>query len=185
MLPDLAGEDLCKRVRAESDIPIIMMTAKVEERDIVYGLNLGADDYVTKPFSPRELMARTASVLRRVGGGVSARPGMARPEAAGMVLTSGDLAVDTENRRVSLRGETISLTPHEYKILLLLMSRSHKIFTREEIIENIKDGGFDGYDRAVDSHIKNLRQKLGEDPRTPEFIVTAYGMGYRFGRDVS
>jgi DNA-binding response OmpR family regulator len=179
MLPDLAGEDICKRVREESDIPIIMMTAKVEERDIVHGLKLGADDYVTKPFSPRELMARVASVLRRAGGGASARAG-----TGGAVLASGDLAVDTGNRRVTLRGETISLTPNEYKILSLLMSRAHKIFTRDEIIENIKDG-FDGYDRTIDSHIKNLRQKLRGADGAPEYIVTVYGMGYRFGGEVS
>jgi DNA-binding response OmpR family regulator len=180
MLPDLDGEDLCKRVRAESDVPIIMMTAKVEERDIVHGLNLGADDYVTKPFSPRELMARVASVLRRSasGSGVGV-PG--RGAAAGGILSSGALEVDTGNRRVVLAGKALGLTSNEYRILVLLMSRPHKIFTRDEIIENIKDDAFDGLDRAVDTHVKNLRRKLGDDPRSPAYIVTVYGMGYRFG----
>jgi DNA-binding response OmpR family regulator len=173
MLPDLDGEDLCKRVRAESDVPIIMMTAKVEERDIIHGLNLGADDYVTKPFSPRELMARVASVLRRSGGG--------RQERGGGLLCAGELEVDTENRRAVLAGNVLGLTANEYRILVLLMSRPHKIFTRDEIIENIKDDSYEGLDRAVDTHVKNLRRKLGDDPRSPEYIVTAYGMGYRFG----
>jgi DNA-binding response OmpR family regulator len=177
MLPDLDGEDLCKRIRAESDIPIIMMTAKVEERDIVHGLNLGADDYVTKPFSPRELMARVASVLRRFGAGVGAGGSGREVE----VLSSGGLELDTGNRRVILAGKVLGLTANEYRILVLLMSRPHKIFTRDEIIESIKDDAFDGLDRAVDTHVKNLRRKLGDDPRSPEYIVTVYGMGYRFG----
>jgi DNA-binding response OmpR family regulator len=121
-------------------------------------------------------MARVASVLRRSGAGV---PG--RQAAAAGVLCSGELEVDTENRRVVLAGKVLGLTSNEYRILVLLMSRPHKIFTRDEIIENIKDDAFDGLDRAVDTHVKNLRRKLGDDPRSPEYIVTVYGMGYRFG----
>jgi DNA-binding response OmpR family regulator len=182
MLPDLDGEDLCKRIRAESNVPVIMMTAKVEERDIVRGLGLGADDYVTKPFSPRELMARVASVLRRSG---AARQG----RAAGL-LCSGALEVDTENRRALLAGEPLGLTANEYRILVLLMSRPYKVFTRDEIIEDIKDDSYEGLDRAVDTHIKNLRRKLGSrqcgsrfggNSASPDYIVTVYGMGYRFG----
>jgi DNA-binding response OmpR family regulator len=172
MLPDLSGEELCRRIRAESALPIIMMTAKVEEQDIIRGLNLGADDYVTKPFSPRELMARVAATLRR-----SASP--ARP--AGAVLVCGGLRLDTENRRVSLDGEDPALTAQEYRILALLMARPQKIFTRDEIITETKSGDYDGFDRTIDSHIKNLRQKLREDPKAPRYILTVYGMGYRFG----
>ena len=173
MLPDLSGEELCRKIRADSDMPIIMMTAKVEEQDIIRGLNLGADDYVTKPFSPRELMARVAAALRR-------SPASGR-EQARRVLVSGGLLLDGENRRVSLDGEDLTLTPNEYRILAILMARPHKIFTRDEIIESIKTDEYDGFDRAIDSHVKNLRQKLRDDSRAPRYIITVYGMGYRFG----
>jgi DNA-binding response OmpR family regulator len=176
MLPDLSGEELCRKIRADSDMPIIMMTAKVEEQDIIRGLNLGADDYVTKPFSPRELMARVAAALRRSAAGGR--------EPARRVMVSGGLLLDGENRRVSLDGEDLTLTPNEYRILALLMARPHKIFTRDEIIENVKTDEYDGFDRAIDSHVKNLRQKLRDDSRAPRYIITVYGMGYRFGGEV-
>jgi DNA-binding response OmpR family regulator len=179
MLPDLPGEELCRRVREESDLPIIMMTAKVEEQDIIRGLNMGADDYVTKPFSPRELMARVSAALRRSAFSGAAKPGAARP-----VLSCDALRVDTENRRVSLAGADLPLTPNEYRILALLMSRPQKIFTRDEIIESIKTDEYDGFDRTIDSHVKNLRQKIQDDSKSPKYIVTVYGMGYRFGGDV-
>jgi DNA-binding response OmpR family regulator len=175
MLPDLSGEELCRRVRSESDIPIIMMTAKVDEASIVHGLSIGADDYVIKPFSPRQLMARVAAVLRRSGGG----------PVEGRIISCDGLTVDTGNRRVSKNGIPITLTPNEYKILALLISRSHKIFSRDEIINNIKDDEYDGFDRAIDSHIKNLRQKIEDDTRNPRYILTVYGMGYRFGEEAS
>jgi DNA-binding response OmpR family regulator len=174
MLPDLSGEDLCREIRAVSDIPIIMITAKVDEESIIRGLNIGADDYVCKPFSPRQLMARVQAALRRKTG----------TGAAGKTLSRGGLVVDTENRRVSRDGAGISLTPNEYKILAALMSRPAKIFTRDEIIEQVKGEDYDGFDRAVDTHIKNLRQKIGDDPKSPVFIQTVYGMGYRFAGDV-
>ncbi|WP_010253855.1 response regulator transcription factor [Treponema primitia] len=175
MLPDLSGEELCRRVRSESDMPIIMMTAKVDEESIINGLRIGADDYVTKPFSPRQLMARVAAALRRSGGG----------PVEGRVLTCDVLSADTENRRVSKNGAALTLTPNEYKILTLLMSRPHKIFTRDEIIDNIKNEEYDGFDRTIDSHIKNLRQKIEDDARNPRYILTVYGMGYRFGGEAS
>ncbi|GHV74412.1 DNA-binding response regulator [Spirochaetia bacterium] len=179
MLPDLSGEELCRRVRArtvcaESDMPIIMMTAKVDEESIIHGLRIGADDYVTKPFSPRQLMARVEAALRRAGGG----------SAGGGVFAWNGLSVDTENRRVSKNGAALTLTPNEYRILALLMSRPQKIFTRDEIIENIKNEEYDGFDRTIDSHIKNLRQKIEDDTRNPRYVLTVYGMGYRFGGDV-
>ncbi|GHV33614.1 DNA-binding response regulator [Spirochaetia bacterium] len=181
MLPDLPGEELCRRVRArtvcaESDMPIIMMTAKVDEESIIHGLRIGADDYVTKPFSPRQLMARVEAALRRAGdGGRTNRPG------EGRVMAWEGLTVDTENRRVSKNGAAVTLTPNEYRILALLMSRPQKIFTRDEIIENIKSDEYDGFDRTIDSHIKNLRQKIEDDTRSPRYVRTVYGMGYRFG----
>jgi DNA-binding response OmpR family regulator len=168
MLPDFSGEVLCRKLRALSDVPIIMITAKVDEESIIRGLNIGADDYVTKPFSPRQLMARIASALRRSG-----------PRDL-KTLSAGDLLVDTENRRVTRKGEEIALTPNEYRILSLLMARPQKIFTRDEIIAGVKDDDYDGFDRAIDSHIKNLRQKIGDDSRAPKYILTVYGMGYRF-----
>ncbi|MDR2102822.1 MAG: response regulator transcription factor [Treponema sp.] len=171
MLPDFSGEEFCKKVRQSSDIPIIMITAKVSEDSIIRGLNIGADDYVCKPFSPRQLMARVAAALRRSRG-------MERP---GGFLSYGDLTVDTEKRILIRKGEELILTRDEYNILSLLMSRQEKIFTREEILEAVKGGAYEGFDRSVDSHIKRLRAKIGDDPRAPRYILTVYGMGYRLG----
>ncbi|MDR1251455.1 MAG: response regulator transcription factor [Treponema sp.] len=173
MLPDFSGEEFCKKVRQASDIPIIMITAKVDEESIIRGLNIGADDYVTKPFSPRQLMARVQAALRRNSG---------RGRAA-QFLVYDDLAVDTQKRQASRNGENLTLTRDEYHILALLMSRQEKIFTRDEILEAVKGGDYDGFDRSVDSTIKRLRSKIGDDPKTPKYIVTVYGMGYRFGTD--
>jgi DNA-binding response OmpR family regulator len=171
MLPGISGETVCRKIRSLSDVPIIMMTARVDEESIIAGLKMGADDYVTKPFSPRQLMARVAAILRRFDG--------TQPKT--QVLTAGSLVVDTETRRAQLEGKELVLTRSEFKLLTLLMSRPEKIFTRDEIIDRIKDDEYDGFDRSVDPHVKNLRQKLGDDPRSPRFIVTVYGMGYRFG----
>jgi DNA-binding response OmpR family regulator len=173
MLPDLSGEELCRRIRSESDMPIIMMTAKVDEESIIQGLRIGADDYVTKPFSPRQLMARVAAALRRSAAG----------PLEGRVFSAGALSVDTGNRQANKNGAPLALTPNEYRILALLMSRPHKIFTRDEIIAGVKTDEYDGFDRAVDSHIKNLRQKIEDDSRNPRYILTVYGMGYRFGEE--
>ncbi|MDR2536442.1 MAG: response regulator transcription factor [Treponema sp.] len=169
MLPDYSGEELCRKIRSRSSTPIIMMTAKVDEESVIHGLSIGADDYVTKPFSPRQLMARVQATLRRSGAEAKKQP-----------LVYGNLTVDTENRRVSCNGAVINLTVNEYKLLFLLMSRPAKIFTRDEIIELIKGDDYDGFDRSIDTHIKNLRQKLGDDPKAPRYIMTIYGMGYRF-----
>lgn len=168
MLPGICGEDFCKKVRGESDIPIIMITAKVDEASIVNGLNIGADDYVTKPFSLKQLLARVQAVLRRRGA--------VRTDAC---LSFKNLTVDTEKRIASLNGESLSLTRDEFNILALLMSRRTKIFTRDEILETVKGNDFDGFDRAVDSHIKRLRARIGDDPKAPTYIETVYGIGYR------
>jgi DNA-binding response OmpR family regulator len=170
MLPDFSGEEFCKMVRRESDVPIIMITARAGEEDVIRGLNIGADDYVTKPFSPRQLMARVSAALRRKGGA-----------AGGGFLSCGDLVIDTEKRTLSRKGEAVALTRDEYNILSLLMSRREKIFTREEILEAIKGDDYEGFDRSVDSHIKRLRAKIGDNPRAPRYILTVYGMGYRLG----
>jgi DNA-binding response OmpR family regulator len=173
MLPDFSGEELCKKVRQVSDIPIIMITARVEEENIIHGLSIGADDYVTKPFSPRQLVARVRAALRRSGG----------KKGPDNFLFCHDLVIDTEKRSVSRNGEILTLTRDEYSILTLLMSRKAKIFTREEILEAVKGAGYDGFDRSVDTHIKKLRAKIGDDPKTPKYIATVYGMGYRMGED--
>jgi DNA-binding response OmpR family regulator len=171
MLPDLPGEEFCRKIREVSDIPIIMVSARVEEESIIRGLKIGADDYVTKPFSPRQLMARVEAGLRRAGNNGK----------TGGFLQYGDLTVDTEKRSVSLKGKPLSLTRDEYHILSLLMSRQAKIFTRDEILNAIKGEDNASFDRAVDTHIKKLRAKIGDDPKAPTYIVTVYGMGYRFG----
>jgi DNA-binding response OmpR family regulator len=173
MLPDGAGEDVCRKFREVSSAPVIMITGKSGEEAVIRGLNLGADDYVTKPFSPRELMARVRAVLRRAESSPSASGG-------GRRFVSGELVLDGESRRVTRGGDEVSLTQSEFKILSLLMSRPAKIFTRDEIIERCMGDDYGGFDRSVDVHIKNLRQKIGDDPRSPSYIITVYGMGYRF-----
>jgi DNA-binding response OmpR family regulator len=170
MLPDFSGEEFCKKVRQVSDIPVIMITAKVAEENIINGLRIGADDYICKPFSPRQLVARVEAVLRR--GGKEKKNGF---------LFYQDLAIDTEKRIVSRAGETVNLTRDEYNILTLLMSRQAKIFTRDEILEAVKGDDYEGFDRSVDTHIKKLRAKIGDDSKSPKYILTVYGMGYRLG----
>ncbi|GMO29854.1 MAG: response regulator transcription factor [Termitinemataceae bacterium] len=189
MLPDLSGESVCKKIRAAepegfaSSVPIIMLTAKVDEASIVHGLNIGADDYITKPFSPKELVARVEAALRRNNvlnvKNESKEGGTESSTDNSNCLYCGNLVVDTDIRRVMCGNTEIILTPNEYKILVLLMSRPQKIFTREEIIECALGDDFDGFDRAVDTHIKNLRQKIGDDPKSPAYIKTVYGVGYK------
>jgi len=171
MLPDGSGEEFCIKIRQRSEVPIIMITAKVDEASVIRGLNIGADDYVRKPFSPRELMARVDAALRRCADA---------GKTSGFFLYD-DLSVDTENRTVSRAGETVNLTRDEYNILTLLMSRQAKIFTREEILDAIKGDDYGGFDRSVDTHIKKLRAKIGDNPKAPKYIATVYGMGYRIG----
>jgi len=170
MLPGITGEEICRTVRKSSGIPIIMMTAKSDEESIISGFGLGADDYVTKPFSPRQLMARVAAALRRSKGNEAGADG--KPHG---------LHVDKKNRSVSKNGKVVRLTPSEYKILLLLISAPHKTFTRDEIIFAAKTDDYDGFDRTIDSHIKNLRHKIEDDPKSPRYVVTIHGFGYRYG----
>ncbi|MDR0388073.1 MAG: response regulator transcription factor [Treponema sp.] len=174
MLPDFSGEEFCRRILEFSGVPIIMITAKVDEESIIRGLKIGADDYVCKPFSPRQLMARVEAALRKQGQ----RDGGGK---AGKILAHDDLTVHTGNRSASLRGKTLALTRDEFNILALLMSRQAKIFTRDEILEHVKGDEYDGFDRSIDTHIKNIRAKIGDDPKAPKYITTVYGMGYRFG----
>ena len=174
MLPDMTGEEICKIIRKKSKVPIIMLTAKVEEADVLKGLDIGADDYVTKPFSPKQLVARVNAVLRRTEND---------PEPISKVISfkGEDLSIDHENHEVRKKGELINLTPIEYKILLSLLKYPKKIYTREELISVALGEDFNGYDRTIDTHIKNLRQKIETDPKNPEYVLTIHGVGYRFG----
>ncbi len=174
MLPKLSGEEVIKQIRTLSDVPVIMLTAKVEEDDRIQGLRLGADDYVTKPFSPRELMERVRTILRRIEK-------YNLPRADIMITDDGILEMDLANNRIFKRGEEVVLTKNEFQILRTIFSNPHKIFTREEIIEIAFGIDYDAYDRAIDTHIKNIRQKLEDEPKQPKYIRTVYGMGYKAG----
>jgi DNA-binding response OmpR family regulator len=174
MLPRLDGWEVCRQLRQTSNVPILMLTARGEEVDRVSGLTLGADDYVAKPFSPRELVARVKAILRR------ARP---EPAAGKHVLSHEKLSMDLEKRRATLNGRPLSLTPHEYKLLEALMSSPGKVFTRAELLDRIYPRGEAVVDRAIDVHIGKLREKIEEDPASPRYILTVRGVGYQFAED--
>lgn len=174
MLPDLSGEEICRTIRKRSSVPIIMLTAKVEEEDILKGLDIGADDYVTKPFSPRQLVARVGALLRRVSGGTVPLSGV-------LSFNDGALVIDTLKYEVRKGQNIVSLTPIEYKLLSTMVRYPSKVFTRDELIVLALGEDFEGYDRTVDTHIKNLRQKIEDDSKNPRFILTVHGVGYRFG----
>lgn len=174
MLPIISGEEICKEIRRKSTIPILMLTAKGNENDIIDGFNIGADDYMTKPFSPRELVVRVNNLFRRCSKGTS-------PLFNVMSWNNDDLEVNLETHIVKKQGHEIKLTPSEFKILSLLLKHPHKIFTREELIESAFSMDFEGYDRAIDSHIKNIRNKIESNKAKPEYIITVRGVGYKFG----
>jgi len=175
-LPGISGEDVCRRIRAGSDVPIIMLTARDGEEDLVQGLELGADDYLTKPFSPRELTARVRALLRR------ARSDEA-PQADVLERAGGRLVLDTARRRVTLDGEHIELTESEFRLLQTLARFPGRVYTRFELVEKVQGYEYEGYERTIDAHVKNLRHKLGEDARRPELVKTVYGRGYCFAED--
>lgn len=174
MLPKLSGEKVCSVIRAKSDVPIIMLTAKVEEDDKIEGLSIGADDYVTKPFSPRELVSRVKALLRR-----SYRD--ASPLAEKLIFNDGDLELDIDKMIVRKKGKNVYLTSNEFKVLVALLSNPGQVFTREQLIELAFGYDYDGFDRTVDTYIKNIRQKIEDDPKKPSYIFTVYGVGYKFG----
>jgi two-component system alkaline phosphatase synthesis response regulator PhoP len=169
-LPEMDGLDVCRALRRESDVPIIMLTARVGEADRLIGLELGADDYITKPFSPRELVARVRAVLRRVRGGVH-QPGLIR---------AGDLEIDIHGHRVTRAGEPIRVTRTEFDLLVTLAQHPGQVFTREQLLDRLHGVAYDGYDRSIDAHVKNLRQKIEPDPSEPRYVLTVYAVGYRF-----
>ncbi len=170
MLPDIQGEDLCRMIREGSDVPVIILTAKSGEEERIKGLGIGADDYVVKPFSPRELVARVKAQLRRAG----------RTKKKLLSFNSGGLRIDVNNREVFRDGVTVILTPTEYKILLSLAEQPGWVFSREQLVTIAQGFDFEGYDRTIDAHVKNLRHKIERDSREPEFIRTVYGVGYKF-----
>lgn len=169
MLPEMDGLDVCRALRRESDVPIIMLTARVEETDKLIGLELGADDYITKPFSPRELVARVRVVLRRASG-----------DPASEVIRAGEVTLDRARFEVNLPEETLSLTPTEFEILATLMSQPGRIFSRAQLLNAAHGVAFESYERAIDSHIRNLRRKLERGDDKTNYIVTVHGVGYKF-----
>ena len=176
MLPDLSGEEVCTRLRKASRVPILMLTAKTAEEDLLNGLRIGADDYLPKPFSLKELCARIEAILRRIGEDL-------RPLAERFSWNDGDLRIDYARREVRRQDRVISLTPNEWKILAALTKYPQRVFTREELIAAAFGMDFDGYDRVIDTHIKNLRKKLEDDPKHPVYVRTVRGTGYQFGGD--
>jgi len=170
MLPGMDGLDVCRVLRRESDVAIIMLTARVEETDRLIGLELGADDYITKPFSPRELVARIRTVLRRASGTVR------QPSR----LRIADLEIDLEGHRVVRADQTVELSPIEFNLLEIFARHPGMAFTRAQLLDRLHGFAFEGYERSIDAHIKNLRHKLEPDPAEPRYVLTVYGVGYKF-----
>ena len=169
-LPGLDGLDVTRALRATSDVPIIMLTARTEETDRIVGLELGADDYLTKPFSPKELVARVRAVLRRVDASVEA------PK----VIKAMDLIIDTEKRLVMVDDHPVDLTPTEYDLLVHLARSPGRVFTRAQLLDALHGVTFESYERAIDAHIKNVRRKIEPDPAHPKYVLTVYGIGYKY-----
>ena len=170
MLPELDGMEVCRQIRRTSAVPIIMLTARVEEADTLIGLELGADDYITKPFSPREVIARARAVLRRTSGAM----------APAAVLRGGDVALDLDRRIVQVAGQPIDLTPTEFALLAALMRNAGRPLSRSQLLDATQDDAYAGYERTIDAHIKNLRRKIEADPANPRYILTVFGVGYKF-----
>jgi two-component system, OmpR family, alkaline phosphatase synthesis response regulator PhoP len=175
-LPELDGLDVTREIRRDSTLPIVMLTARDDEIDKLLGLELGADDYLTKPFSPRELVARVKAVLRRVDAATTG-PGTHE------VIRAGDVTLDVPRMRVDAGGRPVELTPTEFQLLATLAAQPGRIFTRSQLLDAVHGVAFESYERAIDTHIKNIRRKLEPDPRTPRYLLTVYGVGYRFADD--
>ena len=171
MLPDGDGLEVCKKIRADSSVPIIMLTARGADEDKIIGLELGADDYLAKPFNPRELVARMKAVLRRKG---------AATDGSLKAIEFGDFYLNEQNQKVMVKGKEIELTSAEFRLLKVLASNPGKVFTRERLMDLVQGRDFDGIDRSIDVHISRLRTKIEPDPRNPRWIKTIWGTGYRF-----
>ena len=174
MLPGMSGEEVCQAIRKQSRVPIIMLTAKTQEEDVLNGLNIGADDYVTKPFSVKQLYARMEAILRRTTNDL-------KPLAEKFSWNDNDLQIDFAHNEVRKQGELLNLTPSEWKILSVLIKHPKKVFARDNLIDLVFGPDFDGYDRVIDTHIKNLRKKVETDPKNPVYVKTVHGLGYKFG----
>jgi DNA-binding response OmpR family regulator len=170
MLPEISGWEVCRTLRKDSNIPIIMLTARDETTDKIVGLELGADDYVTKPFDAKELVSRVKAVLRRYEGNST---------GASKKIQAGDLTIDIERRLVSRGEQNIELTPIEFDLLLLLARHPGRVFSRLQLLDSIQGDAYEGYERTIDSHIKNLRKKIEPEPEKPAYIITVYGVGYK------
>lgn len=169
-LPNVDGLDVTRTIRKESNTPIIMLTARSEESDKLVGLELGADDYMVKPYSPKELVARVRAVLRR-GENVN---------SAGEMIRAGEVTLDTPRMRVTVDGRAVEVTPTEFHLLAALARQPGRIFTRAQLLDVLRGVAFESYERAIDAHIKNLRRKIEPDPREPRYVLTVYGVGYKF-----
>jgi DNA-binding response OmpR family regulator len=184
-LPGLDGLDVTRELRSDGDLPIIMLTARDDELDKLLGLELGADDYITKPFSPRELVARVKAVLRRsereaaseIGSGTGR--GGRDPER----IVAGEVVIDVPRMRVEVAGRPVELTPTEFKLLATLAARPGRIYTRGQLLDTLRGVDFETYERAIDAHVKNLRRKIEPVPRQPRYVLTVHGVGYRFADD--
>lgn len=174
-LPKMDGLDVCRAIRRESNTPVIMLTARVAETDRLIGLEIGADDYIVKPFSPREVVARVRTVLRRSGSA---------PEPPSSI-TIGDLVIDPIKHEVHLNSRLIELTPTEFNLLSAMAAQPGRAFSRMDLLDAAQGETYEGYERTIDVHIKNLRQKLGDEPRDPTYILTVYGVGYKFNESVT
>lgn len=173
MLPGMDGLDVCRAIRRESSTPIIMLTARAEETDKLIGLEIGADDYMTKPFSPRELVARVRAVLRRVGG----------DEPAETLIRAANVEIDLQAHTVLVQGQSVDLTPTEFDLLVAMARHPGRVLSRAQLLDATLGEVYEGYERTIDVHIKNLRRKIEPDPRAPRYIQTVYGVGYRFAED--
>jgi two-component system alkaline phosphatase synthesis response regulator PhoP len=174
-LPRMDGLDVCRAIRRESNTPVIMLTARVEETDRLIGLEIGADDYIVKPFSPREVVARVRTVLRR------STPAVEPPS----LITLGALVIDPVKHEVRLKDRPIDLTPTEFNLLSAMASQPGRAFSRMDLLDAAQGEAYEGYERTIDVHIKNLRQKLGDEPRDPTYILTVYGIGYKLNEDLT
>lgn len=171
-LPEVDGLDVARTLQRESSVPIIMVTARVEEADRLIGLELGADDYITKPFSPREVVARVRAVLRRAEG----------TGASIEILRAGEIEMNLTTHTVTVGGREVELTPTEFDLLGALLREPGRAFSRLELLDRVQGEAYEGYDRTIDAHIKNLRQKIGDDPKQPRYILTVFGVGYKLAQ---